>query len=276
MRREALTALAGSLLVAGLLTGCTVEAEQADPGLVSADDASSDPSVPSSPSVDPAVQAAFERELRDRLTLPPLPSFTIPTELLTSTQNQRISADLELQPGLYQGIAVLDARCTTPGQAAPADSGTPITGAAGAAHFDDGNRSITLAGDGTGVYDAPGLHIAVLPGGAGVYDDDQTRVSVSQDGGGTYRDGEIRLTVRADGSGSFSDDDTRFWIGEDGSGGYEDETTRVTRRSTGEAFGDGDPAHVAAVTDVLDGARPPFPPCLPPRSCNPPGRSAAQ
>ena len=118
-----------------------------------------------------AAAGAFAKALRTRLDVPALPSFTVPTDLLTSQRDKDVSTQLGLQPGLYDGIAVVGARCEPGGQARPADSGTPLTGAAGAGSFKDAERTISVAGDGTGVYDAPGLHIAVLPGGTGVYDD---------------------------------------------------------------------------------------------------------
>ena len=200
---------------------------------------------------------AFAADLRRTLSLPPVPSFTVPTDLLTSAENQRISAELDVPAGLYQGIAVVDARCTDAGEAAPADQGGP---AAGARHYDDGTVSVSVTGDGTGAYDAPGLHVAVLPDGSGVYEDATTRLSVASDGAGTYESGDVRYTVRADGSGSYDDGETRVWVDGAGAGGYEDEAMRVSLAADGEVFGDGPPELVEVVREVLAEGFPVFGP----------------
>lgn len=167
-------------------------------------------------------EASFRRQLQERLTLPSLPDFTIPTDILTSADNQQIARQLDVLPGLYRGIAVLDARCGADGVPLAADSGRAAAAAvAGPASARDGDVSITVAGDGTGVYDAPGLHIAVLADGSGVYDDGQVRLNVRADGAGTYTDAHRRYFVRADGSGSYRDDSTRVWLGPTGAGSYD-------------------------------------------------------
>ncbi|QTE29046.1 OmpA family protein [Pengzhenrongella sicca] len=254
------------VLVALAAVGCTAGSGGSEPteSLGVAYLVESDPSADASAAADVAAQAAFERDLRQLLTLPPIPSFTIPTQALSSAENQRISAELELEPGLYQGIAVLDARCTDAGDAAPADGAAGAAGAAGstgaAQHFDDGTVDVTIGADGTGTYDAPDLHVAVLAGGGGVYDDGTTRVSVAADGSGTYSSGERRFTVRADRSGSYSDADTRIWFDDSGAGGYEDADMRLSFTAAGSMFGDGEPAAVAAVQAVLADRLPLFPP----------------
>lgn len=210
------------------------------------------------PTTSPEGAEALEAELRRTLTLPPMPAFTIPTDLLSTAENQRIADELDLAPGLYQGIAVLDARCTDAGEAAAADLGAaPATGPQ---TYKDDEVSITVGGDGTGTYDAPGVHVAVLPDGSGVYDDGTTRFSRAADGSGTYRSGEHRVTVNADGTGSWQDGTVRAWIGPDGAGSYEDDAMRLSMNAAGEVFGDGDPAVVEAVRSVLSEGLPLFPP----------------
>lgn len=247
MIRLVVTASAAALLLAG----CSHTGESSPAAGAKAD---------TSHRVDPGpttVDRAFARSLAEKLVVPPMPSFTLPTDLLTSAQDRSIAAALRLQPGLYRGIAVLDARCGPAGSPRPVDSG-PGTSATG--HFSDGRRNITVASNGTGVYDAPGLHIAVLAGGAGVYDDGTTRVSVEADGAGTSTSAGRRYTVRADGSGSYRDATTRVSVGRDGAGSYQDGNLRVTLTAAGATFGHGDPGRVAEVTRVLRARLPRFPP----------------
>lgn len=230
------------------LSGCTA----------AADDAPAAPA-PAESTAGPARDLGeFEREVRALLAIPPLPSFTIPTSLLSTDANQRIADELELDPGLYRGIAVLDARCTEAGDAAAADSGGSAV--SGAQHYEDDTVSVTVAGDGTGVYDAPGVHVAVLGDGSGVYDDGETRLTVSADGAGTYESGDRRYTVRADGSGSYTDEGARVWMDASGAGGYDDGDVRVSLTADGEAFGDGSDAEIAVIAEVLADGMPLFPP----------------
>ena len=255
MRRAVPTSavLSSALLTCAALTACTPQAAAPAP----TPSGTATPAPTPEDDVDPAAAEAFEAELRGALTLPPVPSFTVPTGLLSTAANQQISGDLDIPAGLYQGIAVVDLRCTDAGALA-ADAGPAA--AAGAQHFEDGTTSITVAGDGTGVYDAPGLHVAVLQDGSGVYEDGETRVSISADGSGTYERGDVRYSVRADGSGSFDDGATRVWVDEAGAGGYEDDALRVSLTADGEVFGDGDPALVEVVRGVLEDGLPTFPP----------------
>jgi len=255
VRRRAFAAvLAASLATSACTAGATEPADPTSPP----SSAATAPGGTATPSASPTPDASFARELRRTLTVPPLPAFTIPTQLVSGAGSQRISGDLDVPPGLYQGIAVLDARCTDAGEATAADAGAPVTRAS--QHFEDETVRITVAADGTGVYDTADLHVAVLADGAGVYDDGTTRLSVAADGSGTYESGELRLTVRADGSGSYSDGETRVWVDADGAGGYEDDVMRLSWNSSGEVFGDGEPERVAAVRDVLADGLPRFPP----------------
>jgi OOP family OmpA-OmpF porin len=210
---------------------------------------------PSGPSVE-----EFEQALRARLRVPALPSFTLPTDLLSSPRDEDVRTQLGLQPGLYDGIAVVGARCEPDGEARSADSGTPLTGAEAAGTFKDGERTVTVAGDGTGVYDAPGLHIAVLADGTGVYDDGATRLSVRPGGGGTFANGNRRYNVDPGGTGSYEDDELRFWVGPSGSGGFDDGTTRVSRNEQGIVSKRGDDARAAVVEALIAEGLPRFPP----------------
>lgn len=216
---------------------------------------------PTAASTHTAVSAAAQQQvlaaLRQRITPPALPSFTLPTDLLTTTKGERAAHELDLQPGLYQGIAVLDAVCDAHGQARAADVGATRTGAG---HADDGQRSITVTGDGTGVYDAPGLHIAVLAGGSGVYDDGAVRLQVQADRSGTWTTSTQRLTVKADGSGSYQDATTRLWVGPDGSGGYDDDDTHVSVSASGEVRSRGDHSTALAAAQIIHERLPLFAP----------------
>ncbi|WP_164983865.1 OmpA family protein [Cellulomonas endophytica] len=244
-----------------LLVGCTADPD--GPVLTPAPSRTAGPSSTGAgptgeSSADGRSDAEFERDLRRLLVLPDVPAFTVPTQSLTAAAAQDVSAALDVAPGLYEGIGVLDARCTDAGAAA-ADTTTRTPGAGASVHHEDGELDVTVSADGTGVYEAPGLRVAVLPDGAGVYDDGTTRVSVAVDGSGTYRDGERRYTVRADGTGSYEDATTRVWVDADGAGGYDDGTTRVSFGADG-VFGGADPGRAAAVRAVLADGLPRFEP----------------
>ena len=192
-----------------LIAGCsgTSAPSASSTGSTSAGSTSS-VSTPSTTPASPDPNAQFEQQLRAKLQPPTLPSFTIPTDLLSSAQDRDTSRRLGLEPGLYQGIAVLGARCDGKGVAHSIDAGS---GAAvtTAGSYKKGKISVTVKGNGTGVYNAPGLHIAVLGNGSGVYQDGATRLSVEPAGVGTFSDAITRLTVRADGSGSYTDATSR-------------------------------------------------------------------
>ena len=228
------------LLVA--ITACTPGAAPERPAATSSGGATAEPTT-------------LADDLRDRIRLPPLPSFAIPTEVLTGA-GQEVAEQLDVLPGLYRDIAVLDARCGPGGQVSAADAGRQTS--SGRASVDDGTVRVTVAGDGTGVYDAPGVHIAVLAGGTGVYEAEDVRLTVQAGGAGTYVDGERRSFVRADRSGSFRDDTSRLWVEPDGSGGYDGPEGRVTVDAQGEPTG-GEPELATAVADVVDEGLPLFP-----------------
>jgi OOP family OmpA-OmpF porin len=232
------------------LTGCT-----ADPAPSSATTVR-----PSAPAASAALDvAALADDLRDRIRLPPLPSFAIPTDVLTGDRGQDVAEQLDVLPGLYRDIAVLDARCGPAGEVSAADAGDPTSGPGARASVDDGTVQVSVAGDGTGVYDAPGVHIAVLGDGTGVYEDEQVRLTVQAGGAGTYVDGERRSFVRADRSGSFRDATSRLWVEPDGSGGYDGPEGRVTVDAQGKASGTAEPELVTAVTSIVREGLPLFP-----------------
>ncbi|GAA4978285.1 OmpA family protein [Kineococcus glutinatus] len=211
--------------------------------------------------------------LRQRVTPPALPSFTVPTDVLTGAEDRRVAERLQVPPGLYRGIAVLDARCDDAGGARAADAGRPLTGPEGRASARDGDVRVTVGGDGTGVYDAPGLHVAVLAGGAGVYDDGTARLAVQADGSGTWTAGGVRSFVRADGSGTFRDPAVRLWVDPGGAGGYDGPEGRVTVDAAGGTGGDADPAFAAAVAQLVAEGLPRFPPAPPVVRVAPAGRT---
>ncbi|WP_459645674.1 OmpA family protein [Kineococcus sp. NUM-3379] len=197
------------------------------------------------------------RRLRERLAPPALPSFALPADVLTDAGSRQVAERLRVLPGLYRGIAVLDARCGGAGTARAADAGAASTGAAGSAR--EGEVSVTVAGDGTGVYDAPGLHVAVLPGGAGVHDDGRVRLSVQADGSGTYSSPDLRVFVRADGSGSYEGGGVRLWVAPDGTGSYDGPEGRVRVGASGAEPGDAESGFARAVETVVREGLPPFP-----------------
>ena len=252
------------ICLALLVAGCsgTSAPSVTSTGSASAGSTSTTTSTTSTPSTAPAspdAGAPFEQQLRAKLQPPIVPSFTIPTDLLSSAQDRDTSRRLGLEPGLYQGIAVLGARCDANGgvHSIDADSGRPVTTAGS---YKKDQVSITVKGDGTGVYNAPGMHIAVLGQGSGVYQDGTKRLSVEPDGAGTFSDATKRLTVRADGSGSYTDATSRFWVGSDGAGGYSDQTVRVSVTSAGAATGKGSAEQLATVARLVRERLPRFAP----------------
>jgi OOP family OmpA-OmpF porin len=215
--------------------------------------------------------AVFEQRLRDQLRAPAVPAFAIPTDLLASAQDHDIARWLRLDPGLYEGIAVLGARCDAHGVARSVDDGPASRAVAGS--YRKGAVSVTVKADGTGVYNTRGLHVAVLPGGSGVYEDGDLRVAVQRGGAGTFTDASRRLSVRADGSGSYTSGATRLWVGTDGGGGYSDGSIKVSVSASGTVTGKGDPARVAAAARVVRDRLPRFAPVPPVRRVTPTGRA---
>jgi OOP family OmpA-OmpF porin len=220
---------------------------------------------------DPA--ADFEHGLREQLRAPAVPSFAIPTDLLSSAQDRDIADRLRLQPGLYEGIAVLGARCDGRGAARSVDAGPRGRTEAAGGSYRKGAVSITVKPDGTGIYNASDLHVAVLGGGAGVYEDGDVRLAVQRGGAGTYTDATRRLTVRADGSGSYTSGATRLWIGPDGAGGYSDGTTKASVGAGGAVSGRGESARLAAIARVVRDRLPRFAPVPAIRRVTPTGRA---
>ena len=203
--------------------------------------------------------AAERSRILAQITIPPLPSFTIPTDLVTSTAGRHIASVLQTHPGLYQGIAVLDARCGATGQR-PADAGASMTGKAAAGSYDSGGVHVRIAGDGTGVYRSGAVSVSVLADGAGVYDDGSTRVNVARDGSGSYTDADRRIAVSPDGAGSYRSGSVRLWVNPDHSAGYDSAGTHVSVSASGTIFQRGDPVTRAAVLEVLRQPFPRFPP----------------
>jgi OmpA-OmpF porin, OOP family len=208
----------------------------------------------------PGTVSAFEQQLRARLQTPALPSFTIPTDLLNSAQERDISQRLRLTPGLYEGIAVLGARCGAKGAEQGIDVDSGRTAVATAGSYKKGKVSVTVKANGTGVYNAPGVHVAVLDNGSGVFERGAQRLSIEPDGAGTVSDGIRRLNVRADGSGSYTDSTSRFWVGPDGAGGYSDQNVRVSVSADGAVDGDGSAEQRAVIVRLIGEGLPRFPP----------------
>jgi OOP family OmpA-OmpF porin len=216
--------------------------------------------------------AAWQQILEEKLDVPALPSFAIPTASFDRVQ-QRVARLLDVRPGLYRGIAVVDARCRRNGPPSAADlrSASPLR----SGHYEDATTDITVQANGTGVYESGDLRISVRPDGSGDYFDGTTKVSVRSDGSGVYRDGRVRLNVNADGSGSFDDGSVRLWRNVDGSAGYRDDTSRLSISAAGVVTERGDRVHTEAARRVLAEPFPMFPPVAPARmaAADPSGRS---
>ncbi|HST82173.1 MAG TPA: OmpA family protein [Kineosporiaceae bacterium] len=208
----------------------------------------------------PGAVSAFEEELRARLQTPALPSFAIPTDLLNSAEGRDISQRLRLTPGLYEGIAVLGARCDAKGVEHSIDVGSGRRAVGTAGSYKKGNISVTVKANGTGVYNAPGVHVAVLDNGSGVYERGAQRLSIESDGEGTFSDGDRRLNVRVDGSGSYTDSTSRFWVGADGAGGYRDQNVRVSVSADGVVDGNASAEQRAVIARLIGERLPRFPP----------------
>jgi OOP family OmpA-OmpF porin len=95
---------AALLLLGTACTGTDEPSETATPAHTSTGSRASSPT-----------RAELVARLRARLTPPALPSFTLPTDVLTDATNQRIAEQLQVLPGLYRDIAVLDGYCDAPG-----------------------------------------------------------------------------------------------------------------------------------------------------------------
>jgi OOP family OmpA-OmpF porin len=266
---EGRAAVAG-IVACALLVGCSSSSGAPDAqqnGNTPSPTSSASPSESRAAAVD-----AWQRGLEEKLSVPPLPSFTIPTGPFQG-QQRRVARLLDVQPGLYRGIGVVDARCGKKGDVNPEDQ------QAGAAprrsgHYKDGTRDITVQADGAGVYESGALRISVHPDGSGDYTDGTTKVSVRADGSGLYRDGQKRLNVQADGSGSYDDDTIRLWRNSDGSAGYNDGDSRVVITATGSVTTRGDRVHTDAALRVLQKPFPRFPAVAPARlNGRPTGRS---
>jgi OmpA-OmpF porin, OOP family len=215
---------------------------------------------------------AWQQTLDDKLSVPPLPSFTIPTGPFVGRQRE-VARLLHVQPGLYRGIGVVGARCGKGGAVNPADR---QNGAAPrkTEHYKDRTRDITVKADGAGVYESGALRISVHPDGSGNYADGSTRVSIRADGSGTYRDGHRYLNVASDGSGNYNDDTIRLWRNSDGSAGYSDIDSRVVISTTGAVTTRGNGIHTAAALRVLRAPFARFPRVAPARlSTRPTGQS---
>jgi len=255
--RAAMPWLTGLVL---LVAGCSAASGPSSMGL---------PTPPPSPAVSsttgvsgtaPGSVSAFEQELRARLQTPALPSFAIPTDLLNSAQERDISQRLRLAPGLYEGIAVLGARCGVKGvePGVDVDSGRAAVGTAGS--YKKGRVSVTVKANGTGVYNAPGVHVAVLDNGSGVYQRGAQRLSIEPGGAGTFSDGVRRLSVAVDGSGSYTDSTSRFWVGSNRAGGYRDQNVRLSVSADGTVAGNGSAEQRAVIARLIGAGLPRFPP----------------
>jgi OOP family OmpA-OmpF porin len=254
------------VVACGLLAGCSSSAGA--PNARSSETPSHSPTASSSAESRAAAVAAWEQSLEDKLSVPPLPSFTIPTGPFQGEQ-RRVARLLDVQPGLYRGIGIVDARCGKSGAVNPEDRQARAAPRR-SGHYKDGTRDITVQADGAGVYESGPLRISVHPDGSGDFTDGTTKVSVRADGSGLYRDPDKSLNVQPDGSGSYDDDTIRLWRNSDGSAGYNDGDSRVVITATGSVTRRGDAIHTAAALRVLKRPFPRFPRVSPARLNAPP------
>jgi OOP family OmpA-OmpF porin len=243
----------GLLVAATLLVGCSAS-KSPSPKATPAPTPS-----PTAGSVLPVAQASAVAALQAELTPPALPVFTIPLASFEDAKDRDIASRLKIPPGLYDGIAVVDARCTAAGGTTGADAGTPIVSGAAQTYL-SGTTRITVSGKGAGTYRSGALRVTVSGRGDGTLSDGSRRISVNADGSGTLVDGEQRFTVNHDGSGTAVQDQFRVYLDAHGSGTFQDGPARV-RVEHGKAVSTAglSAAQTSAVTTVLSGVLPRFP-----------------
>jgi OOP family OmpA-OmpF porin len=205
--------------------------------------------------------AEFELWLRQKLSLPPLPSFSVPLDAFVDAEDRALAEDLEIPPGLYEGIAVVDARCA-PGanDAVAADASNDFRGNDGSGVFREGDVEIVVEGDGSGSFTDGARTITIESDGSGSYTGGGLSVEIESDGSGLYDDGRRRMEVDSDRSGSYADADIEVTASGTGSGTYRDARRTVEVSPGGGVESTGDRALAEVVARVLADGLPLFPP----------------
>jgi OOP family OmpA-OmpF porin len=228
-----------------------------------------EPSASSSTSVAPAsttgstdqlTDAEFELWLRRKLTLPAMPAFTIPLDVFVDERDRELRDRLGLQPGLYEGIAVIDARCDAAGADIAADAGSSSSTSDGSGRFEDGAVAIAIDADGSGSYSDGTKSILVESDGSGSYESGSLSLVIESDGSGTYRDATREIRVDSDRTGSFRDEDIDVSVTELGGFAYQDGDGSIEQSQDGEVSSEGDDSHADVIARVLAEGLPLFPP----------------
>jgi OOP family OmpA-OmpF porin len=204
--------------------------------------------------------AQFEVWLRRKLALPALPSFTIPLEAFVDQADREIADQLEVPPGLYAGIAVIDARCDAAGGSVAADGSGDLRGRDGSGEFSDGEMEIVVEGDGSGTYADASRTITIESDGSGSYVGGGVSLEIESDGSGRYDDGKRQIEVDSDRSGTYADGEIEVTVGSTGSSTYRDAMRTVAVSPSGEIEVDGNEAHDEVIARVLAEGLPLFPP----------------
>jgi OOP family OmpA-OmpF porin len=202
----------------------------------------------------------FELWLRQKLSPPSLPSFAVPLDAFVGEDDRALSDRLELPPGLYEGIAVVDARCDDAGDAVAADASGVFRGRDGSGEFHEGAVAVVVEGDGSGSYTDGTRTITIESDGSGSYQGESLRVDIESDGSGRFDDGTRTIEVDSDRSGTYSDADVDITVESTGSATYRDATAFVAVSPDGHYDVDGDEAHADVVARVLGEGLPLFPP----------------
>jgi OOP family OmpA-OmpF porin len=202
----------------------------------------------------------FEAALRQRLALPALPSFALPLDVFVDRADRELATRLEIPPGLYEGIAVVDARCDGTGEAVAADASGDFRGRDGSGTYAEGPVQVVVEGDGSGSFTDGVRSIVIESDGSGSYTGDGLVVEIESDGSGRYDDGSRVIEVDSDRSGSYEDDAVRIEVGSSGSATYRDDVRFVDVSPDGEIEVDGDDTHADVIATVLREGLPLFPP----------------
>jgi OOP family OmpA-OmpF porin len=235
------------------------------------DDATTQPPETSSPSASTASPAPSAREggqsnaeefevwLRRKLTLPGLPSFAVPLDVFADRRDQELAAQLDIPPGLYAGIAVVDARCKD-GVEVAADASGVTRQADGSGRFSGDGVSIVVQGDGSGSFDDGSTSIVIQSDGSGSYANGAVSLEIQGDGSGTYDDGVREVDVDGDRSGRYADPEIQVEVSANGSARYVDHDGTVVVSANGTFTTTGKEPHADVVARVLADGLPLFPP----------------
>lgn len=204
--------------------------------------------------------AQFELWLRRKLSLPPLPSFAIPLEAFADQADRAIADRLQIPRGLYDGIAVIDARCSDTDGGVAVDASQDFGSGDGSGEYAEGGVEIVIEGDGSGSYRDAQRTITIESDGSGTYQGGGVTVEVESDGSGTFDDGSRRMEVDSDRSGTFSDESVQVAVGSGGSATYQDAVRSVEISASGRVTAQGQKTNLEVVERVLAEGLPLFPP----------------